>query len=129
MMCDLHDVGVSIGDNTTGESLPPRLAPARPGPAVQGQDETPLAMDPDFEPNIFIYDSFPGGIGLSPSLFSLEGRLLEHALKTLEACPCRDGCPSCTGATNESGKEAKKVARVLLQGLLGLEQPRSSQVN
>ncbi|OGD13405.1 MAG: helicase [Candidatus Aminicenantes bacterium RBG_16_66_30] len=129
MMCDLHDVGVSIGDNTTGESLPPRLAPARPGPAVQGQDETPLAMDPDFEPNIFIYDSFPGGIGLSPSLFSLEGRLLEHALKTLEACPCRDGCPSCTGATNESGKEAKKVARILLQGLLGLETPRSHQVN
>jgi DEAD/DEAH box helicase domain-containing protein len=129
MMCDLHDVGVSIGDNTTGESLPPRLAPARPAPAVQGQDETPLVLDPDFEPNIFIYDSFPGGIGLSPSLFGLEGRLLEHALKTLEACPCRDGCPSCTGATNESGKEAKKVARVLLQGLLGLDAPRSSRVN
>ncbi len=129
MMCDLHDVGVSIGDNTTGESLPPRLAPARPGPAVQGQDETPLVMDPDFEPNIFIYDSYPGGIGLSPSLFSLEGRLLEHALRTLEACPCRDGCPSCTGATNESGKDAKKVARVLLQGLLGLDGPRSPSVN
>ena len=84
-------------------------------------------MDPDFEPNVFIYDNFPGGIGLSPSLFSLEGRLLEHALKTLEACPCRDGCPSCTGATNESGKEAKKVARVILQGLLGLEPPRSQR--
>ena len=124
MMCDLHDVGVSIGDNTTGESLPPRLAPARPGPATQGQDEIPRAMDPDFEPNIFIYDNYPGGIGLSPSLFSLEGRLLEHALKTLEACPCRDGCPSCVGATNESGKDAKKVARLILQGLLGLDEPK-----
>ncbi len=29
MMCDLHDVGVSIGDNSTGESLPPRNIPAR----------------------------------------------------------------------------------------------------
>jgi DEAD/DEAH box helicase domain-containing protein len=86
-------------------------------------------MDPDFEPNIFIYDNFPGGIGLSPSLFSLEGRLLEHALKTLEACPCRDGCPSCTGATNESGREAKAVARLILQGLLGLEPPRSPRPN
>jgi DEAD/DEAH box helicase domain-containing protein len=121
MMCDLHDVGVSIGDNTSGESLPPRLMPARP--AGQGQEETPLVIDPDFEPNIFIYDNYPGGIGLSPSLFSLEGRLLEHALKTLEACPCRDGCPSCVGATNESGKEAKKVARAILQGLLGLSDP------
>jgi DEAD/DEAH box helicase domain-containing protein len=129
MMCDLHDVGVSIGDNTTGESLPPRLGPVRPGPAVQGPEEMPAVMDPDFEPNIFIYDNYPGGIGLSPSLFSLEGRLLEHALKTLEACPCRDGCPSCTGATNESGKDAKAVARIILQGLLGLEPPRSPRVN
>jgi DEAD/DEAH box helicase domain-containing protein len=129
MMCDLHDVGVSIGDNTTGESLPPRLGPVRPGPAVQGPEEMPAVMDPDFEPNIFIYDNYPGGIGLSPSLFSLEGRLLEHALKTLEACPCRDGCPSCTGATNESGKDAKAVARIILQGLLGLEPPRSPRIN
>jgi len=120
MMCAVHDVGVSIGDNTTGESLPPRLAPARPGPAIQGQDEVPRAMDPDFEPNIFIYDNFPGGVGLSPSLFSLGNRLLEHALKALEACPCRDGCPSCVGAPNESGRDAKKVARRLLRGLLGL---------
>jgi DEAD/DEAH box helicase domain-containing protein len=122
MMCDLHDVGVSIGDNSTGESLPPRALPARPaGPAaVQGQEEMPVTMDPDFEPNIFIYDNYPGGIGLSPSLFALESRLLEHSLKTLEACPCRDGCPSCVGATNESGKDAKRVARVIIQGLLGL---------
>jgi len=123
MMCDIHDVGVSIGDNTSGDSLPPRSFPARP--AVQGQEEISVVMDPDFEPNIFIYDNYPGGIGLSPSLFALEGRLLEHALKTLEACPCRDGCPSCVGATNESGKDAKRVARVILQGLLGLSDPPS----
>jgi len=127
MMCDIHDVGVSIGDNTSGESLPPRLMPARP--AAQGQEDIPIAMDPDFEPNIFIYDNYPGGIGLSPSLFALESRLLEHGLKTLEACPCRDGCPSCVGATNESGKDAKRVARVILLGLLGLEEPRSPRVN
>ena len=30
LMCDVHDIGVSIGDNSTGESLPPReLASAR----------------------------------------------------------------------------------------------------
>ena len=125
MMCDLHDVGVSIGDNTSGESLPPRLMPARPAGQGQGQEDMSVVMDPDFEPNIFIYDNYPGGIGLSPSLFSLEARLLEHGLRTLEACPCRDGCPSCVGATNESGKEAKTVAREILRGLLGLGAPRS----
>jgi DEAD/DEAH box helicase domain-containing protein len=117
MMCDLHDVGVSIGDNSSGESLPPRNVPVR----VQGQEDMPVVLDRDFEPNIFIYDNYPGGIGLSPSLFALEGRLLDHALKTLEACPCRDGCPSCVGATNESGKDAKRVAREILIRLLGLQ--------
>jgi DEAD/DEAH box helicase domain-containing protein len=115
MMCDLHDVGVSIGDNSTGESIPPRNVPVR----TQGQDEMPTVMEPDFEPNIFIYDNYPGGIGLSPSLFALEDRLLDHALKTLDACPCRDGCPSCVGATNESGRDAKRVAREILVRLLG----------
>jgi DEAD/DEAH box helicase domain-containing protein len=127
MMCDLHDVGVSIGDNTSGEPVRPLAPQARP--SAQAPDEMPVALDPDFEPNIFIYDNYPGGIGLSPSLFALEAKLLEHALKTLEACPCRDGCPSCAGATNESGKDAKKVARAILKGLLGLETPRSPLVN
>jgi DEAD/DEAH box helicase domain-containing protein len=127
MMCDLHDVGVSIGDNTSGEPVRPRALQARAAGAAP--EEMPAVMDPDFEPNIFIYDNFPGGIGLSPSLFALESRLLEHALRTLEACPCRDGFPSCVRATNESGKEAKKVARAILQGLLGLEGPHSPRVN
>ena len=116
MMCDLHDVGVSIGDNSTGESLRPRNVPVR----TQGEEEMTAILQPDFEPNIFIYDNYPGGIGLSPSLFALEARLLDHALRTLEACPCRDGCPSCVGATNESGKDAKRVAREILRRLLGL---------
>ncbi len=114
MMCDLHDVGVSIGDNSTGESLPPRNLPAR----TAGTEDSPAVSEADFEPNIFIYDNFPGGIGLSPSLFALEERLFQHALKTIEVCPCRDGCPSCVGATHESGREAKKVAREILKRLL-----------
>ncbi len=114
MMCDLHDVGVSIGDNSTGESLPPRNLPAR----VSGQEDVPVVSKEDFEPNIFIYDNFPGGIGLSPSLFALEAKLLEHALKTIDVCPCRDGCPSCVGATHESGRDAKRVAREILKRLL-----------
>jgi DEAD/DEAH box helicase domain-containing protein len=119
MMCDIHDVGVSIGDNSTGETLPPRNLPAR----TQAQQEATTFVEAEFEPNIFIYDNYPGGIGLSPSLYAPQTKLLEHALKTLEACPCRDGCPSCVGATNESGRDAKRVAREILRRLLGLRPP------
>jgi DEAD/DEAH box helicase domain-containing protein len=115
MMCDIHDVGVSIGDNLTGETIPPRNIPLR----IATFDENPSSfLEPDFEPNIFIYDNYPGGIGLSPALFDLEKGLLQHGLQTITRCPCQEGCPSCVGPTGETGKQAKQVAREILRGLL-----------
>ena len=114
MMCDLHDVGVSIGDNSTGKSIPPRDIRLKISPEEQLQDFSDVA----FEPNIFIYDNYPGGIGLSPSLFDLEKTLLEHSQKTIQACPCKEGCPSCVGPTRASGKQAKQVALEILNRLL-----------
>ena len=114
MMCDLHDVGVSVGDNLTGESVPPRDLPQR----VATFDENPVFIEPEFEPNIFIYDNFPGGIGLSPALFDLEKDLLKHSLKTINVCPCKEGCPSCVGPSRETGRQAKQVAQEILRGLL-----------
>ncbi|MEW5900895.1 MAG: DEAD/DEAH box helicase [Acidobacteriota bacterium] len=114
MMCDLHDVGVSIGDNITGESVPPRDIPLR----IATFEENPAFTEPDFEPNIFIYDNYPGGIGLSPGLFDLEKVLLQHSLKTINVCPCQEGCPSCVGPSRETGKQAKQVAQEILRGLL-----------
>jgi DEAD/DEAH box helicase domain-containing protein len=117
MMCDLHDVGVSIGDNSTGKSVPPRDIRLKISPDESLQDFSDVV----FEPNIFIYDNFPGGIGLSPSLFDLEKRLLEHARKTIHACPCQEGCPSCVGPTKESGRQSKQVALEILKSFLGSE--------
>jgi DEAD/DEAH box helicase domain-containing protein len=114
MMCDLHDVGVSVGDNLTGESVPPRDIPLR----VATFEENPVFIEPDFEPNIFIYDNYPGGIGLSPALFDLEKDLLRHGLKTINVCPCQEGCPSCVGPSRETGRQAKQVAQEILRGLL-----------
>ncbi len=110
MMCDIHDVGVSIGDNTTGKSLPPRNIPL----SITVDEDQPDFSEIDFEPNIFIYDNFPGGIGLSPSLFDLQIELLERCRKTIRACLCEEGCPSCVGPTKESGKQAKQVALEIL---------------
>jgi len=115
MMCDLHDVGVSVGDNTTGQTLPPRDIPAK-----LRKKEMPIDLsDRSFEPNIFIYDNFPGGIGLSPSLFDLEEDLLEQCRKTIKACLCAEGCPSCVGPAKASGRGAKPMALATLNALLG----------
>ena len=113
MMCDLHDIGVSLGDNSTGRSVPPRDIRQR----VPEREEMMFYADEAFEPNIFVYDNFPGGIGLSPSLFELEGRLLQRCLETIRSCPCQGGCPSCVGPTKSSGQRSKEVALLILQEL------------
>jgi DEAD/DEAH box helicase domain-containing protein len=113
MMCDLMDVNVSVGDNATGKSVPPRDIRSQ----IHADTETAPFADINFEPNIYIYDNFPGGIGLSPSLFELEKKLLHHSLKTIQACPCREGCPSCVGPVRESGVQAKQVALHILEVL------------
>ncbi len=114
MMCDLHDIGVSLGDNSTGKSLPPRDLPLK---NLENEDMA-NPNSPDFEPNIFIYDKFPGGIGLSPSLFELEKNLLQQCLNTIKACPCKTGCPSCVGPTKASGRHAKVVALIILRSII-----------
>jgi DEAD/DEAH box helicase domain-containing protein len=44
---------------------------------------------------IFIYDFYPGGIGLAERGFSMLDRLLEMTLDLVSSCDCELGCPSC----------------------------------
>jgi DEAD/DEAH box helicase domain-containing protein len=68
-----------------------------------------------YEPNIFVYDNYPGGIGLSEPLFRLHDRLIAESLTLIENCPCFDGCPSCVGPSGEVGSKGKEVALHLLR--------------
>ncbi len=68
------------------------------------------------KPTIYLYDSVPGGIGLSDRVYEMESVLLKRALEMLWECPCTDGCPSCVGATAGSG--AKFTLMKILKELL-----------
>lgn len=55
-----------------------------------------IAMHADtLLPSIFIYDGYQGGAGIAELGYSAADRHLTATLGVLEACPCRDGCPSC----------------------------------
>jgi DEAD/DEAH box helicase domain-containing protein len=96
-MCDPRDLGVALGGD-------------RQGPAA-------------FEPNVYLYDNFPGGIGQSEPLFRMRRMLLERARGLIEACPCEAGCPSCVGPTGEVGEKAKEVACRYLDEILAAAPP------
>lgn len=72
------------------------------------------------QPTLFIYDSYPGGIGLSEKLFNQWKELLERAAEHVRNCRCGNGCPACIGA-QEEGIRMKKDVIVLLNALIGGE--------
>jgi len=93
VMCDPRDLGVSITEDIAGALTA-------------------------FEPNLYLYDNYPGGIGQSAALFKLAPRLLDGAATLLAACPCESGCPSCVGPIGEVGERGKEVAGRILRELV-----------
>jgi DEAD/DEAH box helicase domain-containing protein len=105
LMCDRHDIGLSIDGGTLERST-------RTG----GPGGIPAALAAD--PNIFIYDNYPGGIGFSKPLFEMHHVLLARTRELIGTCPCESGCPSCVGPEGNTGPQAKAVALHLLDDLL-----------
>lgn len=95
---------------------PPGPAPTQachPEPAHEG----PYAVNEFFEPNLYLYDAYPGGIGFSEPLYRLHDLLLRKTRELIAACPCEKGCPSCVGAVGEKTERAKSAALAILEAL------------
>ena len=117
LMSDPHDLSSYIGDESELEQPPAERAGLN---VASGEASPPPFLRPDFQPSLFLYDNYPGGIGLSPQLYELHGEILQKAGELIEACPCRQGCPSCVGAIQEVGKGAKSATIAILRKVLGL---------
>lgn len=70
------------------------------------------------KPTFFIYDSYPGGIGLSEKMFDQWNSLLRQAASHVSSCECEGGCPICTGPP-EADTNLKLGAAELLKSLAG----------
>jgi DEAD/DEAH box helicase domain-containing protein len=105
LMCDSHDLGLSVD----GLSL---QGAGRLG-GMDAGDVKDLAL----EPTIFLYDNYPGGIGLSEPLYGMHADLIARTRELIDGCPCNSGCPSCVGPEGSTGPLAKSVASYLLEML------------
>ena len=111
LMCDRRDLGTAVGER-----------PASPGIETDWQEFTTAMSDPSqmkefFEPNLYLYDAYPGGIGFSEPLFRVHDLLLRRTRELIAACPCEQGCPSCVGPVGEKSERAKEVALKILEHL------------
>lgn len=70
------------------------------------------------EPTFFIYDRYPGGIGLSERIYDLWEQLIRHVYEHVEGCSCQIGCPACIGAQDQTGNTKDQVLHFLQSFLL-----------
>jgi DEAD/DEAH box helicase domain-containing protein len=93
LMCDSRDLRIAITEDTTNGLTA-------------------------YEPDLFLYDAYPGGVGQSAPLFRLASDLLRRTADLIAACPCEHGCPSCAGPIGEIGERGKEAATRFLAVLL-----------
>ena len=116
LMADLHDIDRAIGDKS-GEWFVRKDRNWRTITTTPAGEEGSVPTIDAFDPTIFLFDAYPGGIGFSDLLFERHDALLASARQLIEGCPCACGCPSCVGPTLEVGPRAKGAALAIL-GLL-----------
>jgi len=114
LMCDRRDLGTAVGER------PPSAASE-----INWEDfAAPRTSDITefFEPNLYLFDAYPGGIGFSEPLYRISNLLLERTRELISACPCENGCPSCVGPAADRSERTKNVALAMLERLCALAQ-------
>ncbi len=112
LMCDGRDLGTAIGERP-------------PAPGNDAEEMTPMRLEEAvganakefYEPNLYLFDAYPGGIGFSEPLFRAHELLLRKTKELIEACPCDAGCPSCVGPAGDLALKAKEAALTILDRL------------
>jgi DEAD/DEAH box helicase domain-containing protein len=122
MLSEPRDIGRAVGDGnaewfaTVGASGRGKLLNR------QGDALDPGQL-PRFTPTLFLYDNYPGGIGISAPLFEARAAIVADAAQLVNTCDCAHGCPSCIGpilASDETrGHSPKQVALSVLTLLSG----------
>ena len=110
-MCDRRDLGTAVGERPPSAATDIRWEDFATAPS-----NAPDAKE-FFEPNLYIYDAYPGGIGFSEPLYRICSTLLNRARELISACSCENGCPSCVGPTADRSERTKDVALGILERL------------
>ena len=117
LMCDGRDLGTAIGERP-------------PAPETEQEEFAPVRMEEAsgsnakefFEPNLYLFDAYPGGIGFSEPLFRAHDLLVHKTRELIQGCPCEQGCPSCVGAAGDLAPRAKEAALAILDRLCGINE-------
>jgi len=127
VMADARDLQQSVGN---GDGAWFATQDGKGSGRIQDDEGKPVPMlegssveVQQFVPTVYLYDNFPGGVGLSEPLWRRQAELVQRARELVQRCDCIAGCPACVGpvlATSENKQVAtpKSLALEVL-ALLG----------
>ena len=112
LMCDRRDLGTAIGERppTPGDDSDALVS-------VRMEDAVAVNAKEFFEPNLYLFDAYPGGIGFSEPLFRAHELLVAKTRELILECACEQGCPSCVGPAGDLAPRAKEAALAILDRL------------
>jgi DEAD/DEAH box helicase domain-containing protein len=123
LMADTHDIDHTLGDKSgewfVNQGKTGRIITSFGSGRPENLSDKAGARIDEFDPTIFIFDSYPGGIGFSELLYREHFNLLSAVRSLIEKCPCAYGCPSCVGPTLEVGKTAKEIVPKIVELIIG----------
>ncbi|WP_445146970.1 DEAD/DEAH box helicase [Dyella sp. Tek66A03] len=73
-----------------------------------------------FIPTLYLYDAFPGGVGLSAPLYERREDLVRLAHELVVRCDCRAGCPACVGPVLAADEQNDTPLKMLAMRVLHL---------
>jgi DEAD/DEAH box helicase domain-containing protein len=135
LMCDRRDLGTAIGERPpAADSSDSNGVLLHEGDELISSPSSTRAFETDlsttrlqdtvsanarefFEPNLYLYDAYPGGIGFSEPLFRTHALLAQKTRELIAACSCEQGCPSCVGPAGDLAPRAKEAALAILDRL------------
>jgi DEAD/DEAH box helicase domain-containing protein len=122
LMCDARDLGTAIGERPPAPGCKqsrrlPAHASEENGANIEPSDNWTSGQKELFEPNLYLFDAYPGGIGFSEPLFRTHELLVRKTHELIQACPCEAGCPSCVGPAGDLAPHAKEAAVAILNRL------------
>lgn len=105
VMADARDLQKAVGN---GDGAWFAIADESGRGQVRGAErEGGVELQQSFVPTVYLYDNFPGGVGLSEPLWRRQAELVQRAGELVQRCDCKAGCPACVGpvlAAQEEGR-------------------------
>ena len=119
VMAEGRDLQKAVGDSDGAWSALPDAQGRGQLRGTGSQLLSPASGD-RFVPTVYLYDNYPGGIGLSEPLWHRQRELLQRARELVAACDCQAGCPACVGPVLAVDETAEVTPRQLAARVLQL---------